>query len=43
MFVPSNPFQPSLIDDKARAYLSKPPFWYSTNIVFFWPYPQTLD
>jgi hypothetical protein len=44
VFVPSNPFQPSLMfADKARAYPSEPPFRYSTNRAGSWPYPQTLD
>jgi hypothetical protein len=44
VFVPGNPFQRSLVfADKARTYLSEPRFRYSTNIVGFWPYPQTLD
>ncbi len=29
--------------DKARAYLSQPPFRYSTNRAGSWPYTQTLD
>ncbi len=33
LFVPGNPFQPSLMfADKARAYLSEPPSRYSTSI-----------
>jgi hypothetical protein len=32
VFVPGNPFQPSLMfSDKARAYPSETPFRYSTN------------
>jgi len=45
VFVLGNPFQPSLImfADKTRAYLSEPPFRYSSSILGSWPYPQTLD
>jgi hypothetical protein len=39
VFVHVNPFQPSLMcADKARACMSEPPFWYSTNILGSWPY-----
>ncbi len=44
MFVPGNPFQPSLMfADKARAYPSEPTLRYSSNRADSWPYPETLD
>jgi hypothetical protein len=40
VFVPGNPFQPSLMfAGKAGAHPNEPPYWYSTNRAGSWPYP----